>query len=614
MPNINDYGLPFTSQDGDRKYSALEWREYFSRLIHNGLIQNAANECQVKPQAAPNKTVYVDTGVVFINGAMRVLEEPVTLAVTENTSGNPRIDRVVARLNEASRTIEFAVLEGTPAVSPVAPDLTRTEGVYELGLADITLANGYSTITSGVINDKRWDVSLCGASSMTIGVIPPSGLEAETVILGDENKEILKVNDVDSAFHKMSNMELFTALVSNVNSKARTCAFLPFSRGILQGKFFGLGFQIARYFEGYISDYSLTSEETRLLEKQSDFYDVCENCKTIIAKSTQFVSLVNTIPFASYVYNNYFSLVDYKSCLTNVNSTLGKNYPSIGQYKTDPDAMVALMGDSTLCKNVRWCNRAEKELFGDNGEFLELLSGSGNFMVPEGVTTLYYSLVSNGSGTNTGKILNGALAVTPGENIVYSIGLNTTFGGLTTASGSAISNSNAGLLLRASNGGNGNGSAGEYGGGSGGGGGYGAGGGLAGQGAVVAGGPGGVGFGAGGGGGKATLPGGAGGIGFEALGASTSIGGASQQAGVKNTVVNFTDADINIEVYRFKNYMSASPLFIKADSKSIWGGGGGGGGVNVAVGTAGAAGAGGAAGGGKGANGTPAGGVIMLFW
>lgn len=215
MPNINDYGLPFTSQDGDRKYSALEWREYFSRLIRNGLIQNAANECQVKPQAAPNKTVYVDTGVVFINGAMRVLEEPVTLAVAENTSGNPRIDRVVARLNEASRTIEFDVLEGTPAGSPVAPDLTRTAGVYELGLADITLANGYSTITAAEIADQRWDVSLCGASSMTIGVIPPSGLDAITVQLGPETAMESGEENVDSAIldlynrAKISNLTLF---------------------------------------------------------------------------------------------------------------------------------------------------------------------------------------------------------------------------------------------------------------------------------------------------------------------------------------------------------------------------------------------------------------------
>lgn len=221
MPNINDYGLPFTSQDGDRKYSALEWREYFSRLIHNGLIQNAANECQVKPQAAPNKTVYVDTGVVFINGAMRVLDAPAALAVAENTSGNSRIDRVVARLNEASRTIEFDVLEGTPAGSPVAPALTRTAGVYELGLADITLANGYSTITTTEIADQRWDISLCGASSMTIGVIPPSGLEAETVTLSPETAGLYGEGNVDAALKiARGDTASYQAFCANVSTTA----------------------------------------------------------------------------------------------------------------------------------------------------------------------------------------------------------------------------------------------------------------------------------------------------------------------------------------------------------------------------------------------------------
>lgn len=251
MPNINDYGLPFTSQDGDRKYSALEWREYFSRLIHNGLIQNAANECQVKPQAAPNKTVYVDTGVVFINGAMRVLEEPVTLTVAENTSGNPRIDRVVARLNEASRTIEFDVLEGTPAGSPAAPALTRTEGVYELGLADLTLANGYSTITATEITDQRWDISLCGASSMTIGVIPPSGMEAQTVTLSAETAGAYSSQNVDDALFKIyedinltASLSAFNAFCTNANANSLDSAF---GKNRLDSEVRGLGIALALY-------------------------------------------------------------------------------------------------------------------------------------------------------------------------------------------------------------------------------------------------------------------------------------------------------------------------------------------------------------------------------
>ncbi len=162
MATINDYGFPFSSVGTDRQYGSAEWRDYFGRLISSGIIQNNANECKVKPQLTPNKTVFVDTGSIVITGAMLVVSAKVNLTIDQNTSGQARIDRIVARLNIADRKIEFAVLKGTPAVSPVAKALTRTSTIYELGLADITLANGYSTITAGIVADKRQDEGLCG--------------------------------------------------------------------------------------------------------------------------------------------------------------------------------------------------------------------------------------------------------------------------------------------------------------------------------------------------------------------------------------------------------------------------------------------------------------------
>ena len=56
----------------------------------------------------------------MITGAMLVVSAKVNLTIDQNTSGQARIDRIVARLNIADRKIEFAVLKGTPAVSPVA--------------------------------------------------------------------------------------------------------------------------------------------------------------------------------------------------------------------------------------------------------------------------------------------------------------------------------------------------------------------------------------------------------------------------------------------------------------------------------------------------------------
>jgi len=199
MGKINDFGFPFTSVTGDRQYSASEWRDYFGKLIKNGVIQNDGNVVTVIQQAVANKTVSVGTGSIFINGVMFINDSAKTLTITDNASGNPRKDRIVARLNYTDRKIEFGVLVGTPAGSPVAPTLTRNTTVYELGIADITLANGFSTIVTANILDTRSDVALCGASSMTIGVIPPSGSAAETVTLGATNTTKYGVANVDLA-------------------------------------------------------------------------------------------------------------------------------------------------------------------------------------------------------------------------------------------------------------------------------------------------------------------------------------------------------------------------------------------------------------------------------
>jgi len=199
MGKINDFGFPFTSVTGDRQYSASEWRDYFGKLIKNGVIQNDGNVVAVVQQVSANKTVSVGTGSIFINGVMFINDSAKTLSITDNTSGNPRKDRIVARLNYTDRKIEFGVLIGTPGGSPVAPTLTRNTTVYELGIADITLANGFSTIVTANILDTRSDVDLCGASSMTIGVIPASGADAETIQLSAGTEALYGVSNVDLA-------------------------------------------------------------------------------------------------------------------------------------------------------------------------------------------------------------------------------------------------------------------------------------------------------------------------------------------------------------------------------------------------------------------------------
>ena len=162
MPNINDYGFPFSSVSGDRQYGASEWRDYFGVLFSNGIIDGEGNNLQVNPQTVANKTVYVDTGAMIVNGVVRVVVASENLTIADNVSGSDRIDRIVARLNYTDRKIEFAVLEGTPSGSPVAPSLTRSSSVWELSLAKIDVANGFSVITETEITWEQYDESVCG--------------------------------------------------------------------------------------------------------------------------------------------------------------------------------------------------------------------------------------------------------------------------------------------------------------------------------------------------------------------------------------------------------------------------------------------------------------------
>ena len=152
---IKDFGMPFNDVGSDRLYSAADWSEYFKNLVGNGVVGEVGNELAIIKQTVANKTIQVSTGTVVINGAMRVIDAAFNLTIADNTSGNPRIDRIVARLNQTDRKLEIVVKQGTAASSPSAPALTQTSTVWEISLAKIAVANGFSTVITANITDER---------------------------------------------------------------------------------------------------------------------------------------------------------------------------------------------------------------------------------------------------------------------------------------------------------------------------------------------------------------------------------------------------------------------------------------------------------------------------
>lgn len=178
MGNIHDFGLPFTSVSGDRTYGSADWRAYFASMFGNGIMYGIGDQLAVGQQTSPNRTVSVATGAALVDGTLRVFQTPTTLELNENVSGSVRIDRIVVRLDYGGRLLRLAVRQGTPGAG--APALQRDATYWELSLAQVELANGYTGITDAMITDERTDEALCGYSVVRAFLVDLAAHEDDT--------------------------------------------------------------------------------------------------------------------------------------------------------------------------------------------------------------------------------------------------------------------------------------------------------------------------------------------------------------------------------------------------------------------------------------------------
>ena len=150
----------FNSSSGDRVYSATDFAAYFGRLVSNGIFYAVTTNLQITPGSG--MAVSVAAGSAWINGYSYENTDTLTINLATASGVNPRIDRVVVRFSAVERRIYLAVLTGTPAETPTAPALTRSNDTYELGLADILVPKGSVTIPALNTTDTRLNTALCG--------------------------------------------------------------------------------------------------------------------------------------------------------------------------------------------------------------------------------------------------------------------------------------------------------------------------------------------------------------------------------------------------------------------------------------------------------------------
>ena len=142
-------------------YSA---EEDFSVTAQGGLsVQVSAGQAWVRPARFKGRSI--------------IMEQPTTVALTEADPVRSRIDRIVLRYDAAAKKTRLQVLDGTPdSAAPAAPEISRTELVYDLCLAEIRRPAGSTSVTAADITDTRADEAICGVMRDGVNGIPTGTL------------------------------------------------------------------------------------------------------------------------------------------------------------------------------------------------------------------------------------------------------------------------------------------------------------------------------------------------------------------------------------------------------------------------------------------------------
>ena len=157
-----------TSATGyDRNYNADDISDWFSIVCENGVVKTNVENNEpkgLKVVAAGGMTFNVNVGKATIKGK-GYINDSLKVFTCEVAGSTVRYDYVVLRYNnvqtaaDTSRKISIEYVKGTGNVPTVA-NLTRTNDIYELMLAYITIPASGSSL--GTIYDMRGNSEVCG--------------------------------------------------------------------------------------------------------------------------------------------------------------------------------------------------------------------------------------------------------------------------------------------------------------------------------------------------------------------------------------------------------------------------------------------------------------------
>lgn len=152
MANNNVTSGFFNSDNGDRKYDAVQISQIFTGLMSDGVIDNFKESLQVTPGAG--LSIVVGTGRCWFEDTWTDLSVSLNLQLPEAEVAISRRDAIVIDINKSIRENDIKVIKG----SVTTPNMVSlTEHQYPLAFIDVP-AGATRILAENIIDNRGKDI------------------------------------------------------------------------------------------------------------------------------------------------------------------------------------------------------------------------------------------------------------------------------------------------------------------------------------------------------------------------------------------------------------------------------------------------------------------------
>lgn len=143
-----------------------------------------------------DNTLTVDVGMAWMKiskffGVAVAMKTKTAVDMGLPDTNYPRIDALILRYDANKNATELVVKNGTPASSPKAPEVTRSESIHEIHLYQVRREPSATAIVASKVTDLRLSAAYCGLMADAVTKVDTTVINNQVMGLIEELRKSL---------------------------------------------------------------------------------------------------------------------------------------------------------------------------------------------------------------------------------------------------------------------------------------------------------------------------------------------------------------------------------------------------------------------------------------